>query len=233
MTTADSSLMRVLRCFAGSDHLGFTELAEKLHFDTDLAGYYLRRLQSRGMVLKIQRGTYQITPLGKSMVAHSDQLSSLSLMPRISIMLVASHDGRYVVVKRQQQPFIGKVEWPTASLELGMALPEAAAAVAKQRFDLPNTQPTLHGMFRRIDKHAGTIFDDKLFAVHTLALTAGQLADLPAQNSIGELQALATTEIEALPNAAKSLQDILAFSKASKSYAEQSYHLSDQDLYTS
>ncbi|HSX30847.1 MAG TPA: hypothetical protein VLE99_02930 [Candidatus Saccharimonadales bacterium] len=232
MTNVDSSLLRVLQCFRSTDTVGFTELAEKLGFETDLAGYYLRRLQRRGLVTKVERGSYQITPLGKSMVAHGAQLSSLALMPRTSVMVIAQTKVEYVLMERRTQPFIGRVEWPTSPLRLGEPLEVAAKHTAELRLGLSNVQPKFHGFFRRIDSHQGTIFDDKLFAIHKLQLTQDVTTQLPAENEIGRLLLTLAIDIAQLEHRARSLLDILTFTQSDKPYAEQQYELTQSDFYS-
>ena len=230
MTNYDSSLMRVLRCFSNTDVLGFTELAELLQFETDLTGYYLRRLQSRELIEKVDRGQYRITPLGKSLLAHARQLSGLTIAPRVSIMLVSTVQDTYIITKRTAQPFIGKVEWPTGPLLAGESLEAAARRVANERLGL-DMQPELHGFFRRIDMLQGTVFDDKLFAIHTAALAKSQAADIVSKNPVGEIMQYKDSELKALPNQAKSFMDISAFLKTDAAYAETIYNLTPTDLY--
>lgn len=230
MATYDSSLMRVLRNFANTDVMGFTELSESLHFETDLTGYYLRKLQRRGLVEKIDRGQYRITPLGKSLLVHAQQLSGLTVTPRVSIMLVVTVDDNYITVRRNAQPFIGKVEWPTAALLAGEPMATASQRIARERLGL-EAQPELHGYFRRIDTLEGTVFDDKIFAVHRLALTNTQATSLVTSNRVGEILRLTKAQLVSLDNGAKSLIDILEFADTNKPYAEQTYRLKAADLY--
>lgn len=101
--------MRTLKCFANSDVRGFTELARSLSMDTDLCGYYLRKLQARELVKNIDRGTYEITPLGKSVLAHQKQLTGLDVLPRISVLLIARAQDTYLMTQRLKQPLLNKL----------------------------------------------------------------------------------------------------------------------------
>jgi hypothetical protein len=226
----DASLLRVLNCFTDTYTLGFTEIAEILHFETDLAGYYLRKLQSQKLVNKVERGQYQISPLGKSVLAHTSQFSSKIATPRVSVMLVASYEDRRIVTRRAKQPFLDRIEWPTLPLISEEDLPEAAKQLAKVRLGV-NAQPVLKGMFRRIDVHEDTVFDDKFFAVHTLILNDEQSSQLSESNEIGEILRHTKSELYSLKNAAKSLLDILEFSEGTDTYQEKRYTLSNSDLY--
>ena len=230
MPDYDSSLMRALRCFSNTDSLGFTELATLLQFETDLAGYYLRRLQRRGLVEKIDRGEYRITPLGKSMLVHSRQLSGLTVTPRVSVMFVLAAHDKYVTIKRTAQPYIGRVEWPTGPVGTGELLHAGAARLARERIGL-EIQPVLHGFFRRIDLTNDTIFDDKLFAVHTAALSESQAVNLYTKNQVSEVTLHTESDLLQLPNRSKSLLDIFQFTQGDSMYAEHTYKLEAADLY--
>lgn len=226
----DMSVLRILKCFTDRDTLGFTELAEMLHFETDLTGYYLRKLQSQKLVEKVDRGTYQITPTGKSALVYIRQFVNNTAVPRVSVMLVASYKHAYIVVQRAKQPFLNRVEWPTLSLDSEKSMPQAAQELAMTRLGI-EVQPILKGIFRRTDIHENTVFDDKCFAVHTATLNDSQMSQLVMSNEIGEILQLTKLELHELKNAAKSLLDILDFSEYAGSYREKRYTLSDSDLY--
>lgn len=226
----DPSSLRVLTCFTNTDTLGFTEIADMLQFETDLAGYYLRKLQTSGLIEKIDRGKYQITPQGKSTLAHARQFTNKIATPRISIMLVASFRNTLIVVKRAKQPFLGRVEWPTLPLVSEESMPEAAKQLAKLRLGI-DTQPVLKGIFRRTDIHQDEVFDDKFFAVHTIELDEAQISELLESSETGTLLQIDSSELHELENRAKSLLDILEFCTKGDSYHEERYELSNSDLY--
>lgn len=226
----DASLLRVLKCFIDTDMIGFTQIAEMLHFETDLAGYYLRKLQNQKLVSKVERGQYQITPLGKSVLAHTRQFASNIATPRVSVMLVAQFKGTFIVVKRAKQPFINRIEWPTLPLASEESMPEAAKQLAKMRLGI-DVQPALKGIFRRTDTHENTVFDDKFFAVHTATLDNFQISELLKSNEVGEILRYTKPDLHNLKNAAKSLLDILDFSQQTDMYSEKRYALADSDLY--
>ena len=199
-------------------------------FETDLTGYYLRRLQARELVEKVERGSYRITPLGKSVLAHRPQLMGLTILPRTIVLFVASCNDRYIVVERAIQPFIGRAEWPALRLLAGELLHEAASRIATTTLGV-QAEPQLRGFFRRIDMLDGDVFDDKLFAVHRVELDNTQATNLLTKNQSGKLLQLLEAELTSLPNRAKSLLDILDFTKSDESYGEHVYNLKPTDLY--
>ena len=230
MITNDSSLLRILKTFSSRNNIGFTEIAHALEFETDLTGYYLRKLQNKGLIDKTERGVYQITPLGKSVVAHSSQLSGLAIVPRISIMIIASYNDEFIVLERAKQPFIGTVEWPTYPLKTGVDLSSGATTALQSRLGVDGT-PELRGFFRRIDMHGDIIFDDKLFAVHHISLTPELEAKIIKDSPMGNLSLKTVAELRNQAHASRSLIDILEFYENNSVYQEAKYELKSEDLY--
>src|SRR6185312_11206028 len=93
----------------------------------------------------------------------------LAPRPRLCVLLVAQHEGKFVVLRRAVQPFLGIAEWPAGAVHLGESREDAAARITKDRLGCV-AEATWVGMFRRIDLFENGVFDDKLFAVHTVAL---------------------------------------------------------------
>jgi predicted transcriptional regulator len=226
--TKDPGLLRVLKCFLRQDIYGFTELSKELNLETDLTGYYVRKLESRGLLERIARGQYQLTPKGKSTLAHARQLIGVNPIPRITVMVVAKQGSRLVVIERQKQPFMGTIEWPTWPLELGVSAEEAMDKVMKLRLGSSAT-PIFRGFFRRIDQYEDMVFDDKLFMVCTTDLPEEE--ELLAVNETGTVLLLTNDEIKRRENVSQALLEILEFTQVETPYIEQTYLLSERDLY--
>lgn len=225
----DNNLIRILTSFDKQNAYGFTELAEKLRYGTDLTGYYLRKLEHQGYIARTGRGMYQITPLGKSTLAQSHQFSDLNERPRITVILVAQHKDKYLMVKRTKQPFMNVIEFPVLPIARGGELMDGVQRALKDRVGV-NLSVILRGFFRRIDIYNETTFDDKFFAVCMAKLTAGHGAKLYKKNSQGELN-LKSKDTLAQENISKSLFDIVDFVQSTDNFAEKIYQLSDPDLY--
>jgi predicted transcriptional regulator len=233
MLTNDGALLRILKSFKDRDSIGFSELAQDLDFGTDLTGYYLRKLQRKDLIEKTDRGMYRITPSGKSVLTHTLQLNGLTIIPRISLLFIIAVGDSYVLLERNKQPFIGKLEWPTRALEVGQVLEGAAEASLKERLGI-EAPSTLKGFYRRIDTHDGIVFDDKLFAVHTLELSDTQAEQIKDENQMGTISVMNKSMLNTASNRSKALLDILAFaSDPTIFYTEKIYSLSSFDFYNS
>ena len=221
-----NSEMRVLECFVDRDTASFTELCETANYPTDLGGYYIRRLLAGGYILKEDRGTYTITPLGKQAINLFWRKQTLA--PRLAVALVCTYHGSCAILHRTVQPFLGRHEWPAGIVLRGETVQQAASRVALDRLHVA-TDFELTGFFRRIDTVQDKLFDDKLFAVfrHELATEP----NWAHTGTTGEILRVATTDLSDLPNRAKSLLDIWAYAEQPSSpLIERTYGLSTDDL---
>lgn len=221
---------RLLSCFFGQDSRRFAELCRIMGFPTDLGGYYIRNLVKDGYLTRSDRGTYTITLKGKQQLVASYGREPFVNRSRFCTMIVARQGDTFITLERTRQPFIGTTEWPAGALMHGETLPEATARVLRERLGITG-KPAFRGMFRRIDIYKDTVFDDKLFAVHTLLIPAE--ATLPEHGLTGKNILYSQAALSAVAHPSKSLLDILEFSMGGDSYSEHTYQLQPDDLFLS
>jgi hypothetical protein len=215
MNTSD----RLLLQFNSSQELGFNQLAESIGFGADLTSYYLRKLIIAGAVEKLSRGRYRISSVGRRKIIEiSNKLQNISNSRPILMLLIKSGE-QYWVVRRQRQPYVGKLEWPTFGFEAGVSV-DSQVRSALGGLDTESCQ--MIGLFRRIDVVGGVLFDDKLFFVHVVELGT---IDIVSLNTAGEWLALGELDIANQSQKSLSLVDILEFSKVNKFYEERKYDL--------
>jgi hypothetical protein len=219
---------RILYLFTDTDSLGFAELCQRADYGTDLGGYYLRQLQQGGYVVKTDRGRYSPTVKGKQYITMSYYQRQSVERPRPAIILIAEQAGQFVTIKRNVQPFIGVTEWPALSVLKGQSMSDAVARLLDRRLGITGS-PKLVGFFRRIDKLGEDVFDDKLFAIHTMTIPAN--VHLDGVNETGEPMLVAKDALASIQRPAKSLFDILEYAQnPTEPFVEHTYHLSVDDL---
>jgi len=220
--------LRVLACFYYANTRSFAELCETAGYPTDLGGYYIRQLVNGDYIEKQERGRYAILPKGKQALAFHHGKKMFAPHPRLAVIIIAEQDGKFVVLRRTAQPFIGTAEWPAAVVNVGESLSEAAARILKARLGIVG-QPELQGFFRRIDVYKDTPFDDKLFAVHSYKIDAGAKLNTVAET--GENILCTEEELRAVERPAKSLLDIFEYVQSGEApFTERTYHLTAADL---
>jgi len=220
---------RILRAYAEADTLNFTELCNQASYPSDLGGYYIRQLVKDGFLKKTAHGQYTITALGKSYLAANLENTHQNILPRLILLFIARQHTSYITLRRQRQPYIGRLEWNGGKVRLGESIEHAKERILTERFGAvaPNI---LVGFFRRIDMFEEAVFDDKLFAVHEVDFSAVNLS--LASNTQGQLISLSEHQLLSAEKLARSLLDILQWSKDDHHpvYIEHTYQLNSEDL---
>lgn len=220
---------RLLTRFFDKKSLRFTEICNEVGLPTDLGGYYIRQLIAGGFLEKSERGVYTITLKGLQQLASSYGLSSFVNRPRLCVMVVAEQNGKYLVLERTRQPFIGVREWPAGSVILGEQMLAAAKRILADRSGVAAT-PEFYGFFRRIDMYKNTPFDDKLFAIHTYKATNDVTFSSGGQTGNNAL--CTPDELRKSAHPSKSLLDIFNFvTSGEDGFEERIYALEPDDLF--
>jgi ADP-ribose pyrophosphatase YjhB (NUDIX family)/predicted transcriptional regulator len=218
---------RLLNCFIDTNERNFADLCTAAGYPTDLGGYYLRQLVRLGYVSHGERGVYAITPKGRTVMVNAKDRQIFTNRPRLVVLIVATYQEKYVVLRRNRQPFIGVAEWPAGAVTIGEPLEAAGQRLAKDRLGA-RIEPQLVGFFRRIDLYQDEPFDDKLFAIHSC-----YLKDRPELliGAMGTLELYSAAELASINRPARSLIDVLEYvNQHSAPYAERIYHLAAADF---
>jgi predicted transcriptional regulator len=219
---------RVLACFYDNDKQSFTELCSRAGYPTDLGGYYIRQLLEGNFLEKVDRGQYRVLPKGKQQLAFNYGKQLFAPKPRLSIVIIATQGQSFIVLRRKVQPFIGVAEWPAGVVNVGEEVQAAAQRVLRVRLGI-EVPMTLCGFFRRIDTYAETLFDDKLFAVHTCSLPEDLQPILAT--TLGENLLFASDDLQRIDRPSRSLLDILHYAQEDgDKLQEYTYKLTAVDL---
>jgi predicted transcriptional regulator len=221
--------IRVLACFLNQDTLSFTQICKDAGYPTDLGGYYIRQLVRGGYVAKGERGQYTILPKGKQELGLYYREHRVTSRPRLIALVVATQGNQYVVLRRARQPFISKAEWMAGAVEGEERLTDAARRILQYRVGVSDVEPHLCGFYRRIDLFKDSLFDDKLFAVHTCTLPKGE--KLSADPKWGSLEFYTAKSLPAIEQPSRALLDILKYvQQGDGGYEEHTYQLDETDL---
>ena len=105
----------------------FSQLRPK-QVESNLFIYHLKSLIKEGYVQKEADGSYSLAPAGKRFV---DRISMEKFQPRIqpkiiTLLVITNAEGKLLLWKRNKQPFLGKIGFPTGKIHLGETLQSAA-----------------------------------------------------------------------------------------------------------
>lgn len=212
----------MLNSFNNENTRNFVELCKEAGYPTDLGGYYLRQLLTSGYLLKGDRGEYILSPEGRRYLAGNHQSGFVA---RLHVMIVASFEDQIVLLKRDQQPFLSRYEWPATAVKGGETRDIALQRLLDERL-APTIKTEYVGMFRRIDRYKDDLFDDKLFLVHKVELNQSPIEKVVNGTNV----CIHTNEFESLQSKSRSLSDIYIFCRGQEQYKEKTYQLTQIDF---
>lgn len=140
--------------------LRFSELKPE-NIESNLFMYHLKQLIKLGFVEKLENG-YTLTPVG---LAHVDKLSLKDLKHRVqakvlTILAIEHEDGKWLMMRRLHQPYIGKIGFPSGKVHYGESLIEAAKRDLEEKADLKDIPLQLRGSFNFIFKSQDIILSN-------------------------------------------------------------------------
>lgn len=213
--------LRIINSFRNENSRSFVELCKEAGYPTDLGGYYLRQLLRAGYLDKGDRGEYLLSAKGRQYLASDHQPNT----PRVHSMIIATFDDRLVTLKRNQQPFLDRQEWPATAIRAGESKDDATQRLLAERL-ASATDLEYVGLFRRIDMYQDELFDDKIFLIHK-----AKLSETPIERVLnGDNICISINELKNLSRPSKSLLDIYEFTSNNQNYIETIYELTYADF---
>ena len=125
----------------------YAELRPK-NIESNLFMYHLQQLIRSGYVEKAETG-YQLTPQGKRFADRASLTSlKLRIQPKlITIITVRRADGKWLLLERLHQPFIGSVGFPSGKVHYGEQLAISAARELREKANIDSIELTQRGTF--------------------------------------------------------------------------------------
>lgn len=112
---------RVFERLIYASSLHFSELRDK-KVESNLLTYHLTKMCKTGLIRKDAQKGYSLTTKGRAL-ADRISLSTMQfrLQPKISTMIAvrAKNTGRWLMYRRQHQPFIGLIGFPSGKVHFG------------------------------------------------------------------------------------------------------------------
>lgn len=136
---------RIIEKLTYAKALRFSELKPS-EVESNLFMYHLKQLIKLHIVKKTDEG-YRLTPTG---LAHVDKLNLKNFTHRVqakivTILAIEHQDGRWLMLRRQHQPYIGGVGFPSGKVHYGEDLTAAAQRELQERTNIANIPLQLRG----------------------------------------------------------------------------------------
>ncbi len=149
--------------------------------ESNLYQYHLKQVIKSGYIEKNTSGTYELAPKGMLWAdRYSGTLSDSREQSKVvSLIAVRDEKGRYLLLEKKRQPFIGCLQFPAGKVHLGEYWADAAQReftekVGAEQVDLTYIR-SIHVVVRRQD----VLYQDYVANLFTATLTA---KNIPARH---------------------------------------------------
>jgi len=178
---AQTSILRELLFHPAA---GFAKLQKPTGLTSDHFNFHIARLVELGLVEKVTRGTYRLTPRGKEYANRLDtDNNTVERQPKVSVALLVERKGKigereFLCQQRLKNPYYGywgrlggKVRW-------GESIEEAAARELTEETGL-QADFSFKMLYHKRDYKDGTdeLLEDKIFLIMHTGKVRGKLLE--------------------------------------------------------
>lgn len=182
----------ILRKLTGSRASRYADIKPS-HIEGNQFSYHLKTLMRRGYVAKKDPG-YALTTKG---LHYATQVSFEHFSPRIqpkivTLIVLRSPRGEYLIYNRKKQPFIGMDGFPYGKIHLGEKIAEAAARELKEKTGLQAELTQKGDLYLMVTDSTGEMIAHTLCHVFLGLKPKGALAP---ESPIGAIRWLSEREL--------------------------------------
>ena len=144
--------------------------------ETDWFSYHLKKVVHEGWVIKNSDKSYILSPDGKKLALQFDsQTHAVNRSQRVSVQVVAIHDGQYWIQHRQVEPYKGVWEFPTMRVRFGESPLQTVERALSEEAGMSGVI-AFRGINHKVElTESGTLFDDKYLLVFEVNDLKGEL----------------------------------------------------------
>jgi ADP-ribose pyrophosphatase YjhB (NUDIX family) len=151
---------------------GYADLQKPTGLTSDHFNFHIARLVELGLVEKLARGSYRLTPRGKEYANRLDtDNSTVERQPKTAVIIALERSGRggateYVFQERLKNPYFGFWGLPTGKIRWGETILQTAAREALEETGL-TADFTVAGVYHEhvIQAESRDMLEDKIFFV--------------------------------------------------------------------
>lgn len=150
---------------------GFADLQKLTKLSSDHFNFHIGRLVELGLVEKVSRGHYSLSPNGKEYANRLDtDDSTIERQPKCTVILAIERDTKtgkeYLFQERLKNPYFGFWGLPSGKMRWGESVPETAARESLEETGL-TADFRVAGVYheRVLLKETGEMMEDKIFFV--------------------------------------------------------------------
>lgn len=162
---------KILRELLFRPAAGYSALQKPTGLASDHFNFHIARLVELGLVEKVARGQYRLTPRGKEYANRLDtDNNTIERQPKVAVILALERNRsgqlEYVFQERLKNPYFGFWGLPSGKVRWGETITETAARESLEETGL-SADFTVAGVYHEHVRQAesGEILEDKVFFV--------------------------------------------------------------------
>lgn len=158
----------------------FAELRKPTGLTSDHFNFHIGRLVELGMVRRMEKGHYALTPGGKEYANRMDTDEKvIERLGKVAVLIVPTRQAgerrEYLVQQRRKQPFFGRHCYMTGKLRWGEQVLEGAARELMEESGL-SAHLEVKGVHHKLDYTTdGTSLEDKHFYIVQATHVVGEM----------------------------------------------------------
>jgi 8-oxo-dGTP pyrophosphatase MutT (NUDIX family) len=171
----------ILRELLFHPHVNFAKLQKLTGMSSDHFNFHINKLIELGLVEKVKRGTYTLTPKGKE---HANKLdtdnNTIERQPKTAVILAIEKEvsGKkvYLFQERLKQPYFGFWGFATGKIRWGETIAQCAERELMEETGL-TADIRICGVYHELvyQKETGDQLEDKIFFVISCTNPKGKL----------------------------------------------------------
>lgn len=174
----------ILRELLFHPHANFAKMQKGTGLSSDHFNFHISKLVELGLVEKVSRGSYTLTPKGKE---HANKLdtdnNTIERQPKVAVILAIERktsDGKteYLFQERLKQPYFGFWGFATGKIRWGETIVQAAERELMEETGL-TADHRIAGVYHELvyQQETGDQLEDKIFFVIHCTNPAGRLIE--------------------------------------------------------
>lgn len=181
--TIHAAQTSILRALLFLPEASYSDLQKPTGLTSDHFNFHVARLVELGLVEKVSRGRYRLTPRGKEYANRLDtDNNTIERQPKIAVILAIERKVagqlQYVFQERLKNPYYGFWGLPSGKVRWGETITETARRESLEETGL-DADFTVAGVYHEHvrQKESGEILEDKVFFVVRGDNPRGQLTE--------------------------------------------------------
>ena len=170
-TNIHNAQSKILRELLFHPKAGYSELQKPTGLTSDHFNFHISRLVELGLIEKLERGTYALTPKGKEYANRLDtDNNTIERQPKVTLILALERQQNghteYLFQERLKNPYFGFWGLPSGKMRWGETITEAAARETLEETGL-EADFTVAGVYHELTRQTETneLLEDKMFFV--------------------------------------------------------------------